>query len=114
MITKKIQSLFMVLILLTLVGSFALADAEQEAILKYKLGELELSSALLSEEAESLFTQYDNIGATNGILNRLYTLELSLYGEIDVLDESISLAEELKLDELSGKFKEIKKVDSYN
>ena len=114
MITKKIQSLFIILLLLVSVSSFVLADDEQEAILSYKLSELKLSSESLNEDFNLLFVKLGAIGPTEEILNGLHNLESSLYGEILILNKAISLAEELSLNELLADFEKVKTVDVDN
>ncbi len=105
MITKKIQSLFVVLVILVSMGSFVLADAEQEAILNNQLGELQISSELLNQEFILLFAEYDNLGATEDVLNGLYDLEISLNEEINILNAYLTLADELQLEDLIYSFK---------
>ena len=114
MITKKLQSLLIVLLLLVSVSSFVLADDEQEAILSYKLSELKLSSESLNEDFNLLFVKLGAIGPTEEILNELHNLENSLFGEIFILDKSMSLTEELGLNELLAEFEKVKNVDKDN
>ena len=114
MITKKINALFVVLLLLVSASSLVFADDEQEAILTYQLGELKISSGRLDMKSNDLLNKFDNVGPTEEILNELHNLENSLFGEIFILDKSMSLTEELGLNELLAEFEKVKNVDKDN
>ena len=94
--------------------STPLYNEEDLASLTSKLDELQVSSAMLDEDANTLFTLFEANGATEEILNELHNKETSLSEEIVILNQFKTSAEELGLTELAESFNDLIVSDQEN
>ena len=104
MLLKKIPAMLMALVLLLSISSSVLAGTNDEAILKYNLNELTLSSNLLAQEYTTLKTKYASSGARNKILLSLDYLEKSYAEELSKLKKYQNQANKLGLTKMANDF----------